>query len=308
MLTPRQIVEQAVQDGKISGSWLISGPYGVGKKEFAQQVCGFLTSGKWKALTLFHPDVKWVECPLTDEAKKEIQKEILAGNAVGDIQTKAKKREITVDAVREGMHFLSLKGAATSYRIAVVHLADDMNEEAQNALLKMLEEPYPRSVLLLLCQNTGKVLPTIRSRCRQIILRPMSNGELKSEIQKQYPHEKDIDWIVDLSGGSIGLARDIIEKNGLELYQKVVSFCVPVGDLPIEPLQLFAGEVAADATTWALTQKFVLDWCHRQAAHDEKGLDVSKSIRQLLADTDRIYLDKAQALMTCFFKIAEALA
>ncbi len=308
MLTPRQIVEQAVQDAKISGSWLVSGPYGIGKKEFAQHVCGFLTSGQWKPLTDFHPDVAWVECPLTEEAKKEIQKAILEGSAVGDIQSKPKKKEITIDVVRAGIHFLSLKGAAISYRIAVVYLADDMNEEAQNALLKMLEEPYPRSVLLLLCQNTGKILPTIRSRCRQIVLRPLGAAELKSALRKKYPHEKDIDWIADLSGGSLGMARDIIENNGLELYQKAVSFCVPIADMQIEALQLFAEEATEDPRKWTLIQKFVLDWCRQQAAHDEKWLDIFKSVQRILTDTDRIYLDKKQALMTCFFKIAEALA
>ncbi|MDD3668692.1 MAG: hypothetical protein PHX68_00100 [Alphaproteobacteria bacterium] len=307
MLTPRQIVEQAVQDGKISGSWLVSGPYGVGKKEFAQHVCGFLTSGRWRPLTDFHPDVMWVECPLTEEARKEVQKAILEGGAVGDIQTKPKKKEITIDVVRAGIHFLSLKGAAISYRIAVVHLADEMNEEAQNALLKMLEEPYPRSVLLLLCQNTGKILPTIRSRCRQIILRPMSAQAFKEALRQKYPHVKDIDWIAELSGGSLGAARDIIENNGLELYQKAVSFCVPIGELQIEALQAFADEAAAGDKAWALVQQFVLDWCRRQAARDEKGLDVFKSVQRLLSDTERIYLDKKQALMTCFFKIAEAL-
>ena len=175
MQTAQEQISAALKNSKISGSWLITGPFGVGKKTFARSLCSFLTTGHWSESQSFNPNVKWIECDLTEEAKKEIQKMILAGKEVeSNAKTMAKKKEITVDDIREGIKFLSLKSSENEYRVLVISLAEDMNTNAANALLKMLEEPFPRSIILLLCQNTGKLLPTIASRCRKIKIPKLS--------------------------------------------------------------------------------------------------------------------------------------
>ncbi len=317
MLTPEEQITQAVKKNKIAGSWLISGPYGVGKKQFAHRLISYLMTQDWNTPIAFHPNVKWIECGLTEEAKKDIQKTILAGKQVEETtKNTARKKEITVDDVREGLKFLSLKSGADTYRILVVNLADDMNINAENALLKVLEEPYPQSLILLLCQNTGKLLPTIRSRCRQIVIPPLSYNELVAEIKKKIPDCKEAELLADLAHGSIGLAMDIYREEGIILYQKVCSFMLPLGQIIIEELLDFVDYVTKDENVYGMTKLFLLNWladtAHKLALESnplsETYIDLYQETAKLFADTDNLYLDKKQALIQTFFKIGEVRA
>ena len=162
---------------------------------------------------------------------------ILAGKEVEEnIKTQARKKIISIEDIREGIQFLSLKPTENEYRILIVSLAEDMNPNAANALLKILEEPYPRSVLILISQNTGKLLPTIGSRCRKIVFPQKSFEEILLYLQKKYPTNKNNDLIAELADGSIGLADMICEINGLEIYQKLNAFLLPLNQINIEQL------------------------------------------------------------------------
>ncbi len=316
MSEPIEQIQKALSAGKLSGSWMIVGPYGVGKKALANQICALLLGEAFHGETDFHPDVKWIECGLTEEAKKEIQKAILAGKAVDDgVMNRPRKREITVDDIREGIQFLSFKAGATGWRILIVNLADQMNENAANALLKVLEEPMDRSLILLLCQNVGKLLPTIRSRCRQIALRPIGKDEMISRLKRMYPMAEDTDLVATLAGGSFGLARDIYENDGVRIYRDMVELFVPSGSLSIENVRNFSDYVSKNPMAFDLMRVFLFDWIReriRQNAVVQPGiaevwLEVYDEIGRLFADIDRIYLDKKQVVMQSFFKIAEVL-
>ncbi len=316
MLKPEDQIIQAVKKNKIAGSWLISGPYGVGKKQFAHRLISYLMTNEWDTPFTFHPNVKWLECGLTEEAKKDIQKTILAGKQVEETaKNTARKKEITVDDIREGLKFLSLKSTADSYRILVINLADDMNINAENALLKVLEEPYPNTLILLLCQNTGKLLPTIRSRCRQIVIPPMPYDALVAEIKQKIPDCVHAELLADLAHGSIGLALDIHREEGIILYQKVCSFLRPLGQIMIEELSDFTDYVSKDEQVYKMTKTFLLNWladtAHKMALEGnpmaETFIDLYNETTRLFADTDNLYLDKKQALTQIFFKISEVL-
>jgi DNA polymerase-3 subunit delta' len=92
------------------------------------------------------------------------------------------RREITVDDARELGHFFSLAPSEGGMRVAIIDAVDDLNRNAANAMLKTLEEPPARSVLLLVCHAPGAVLPTIRSRCRRLALRPLGDAMVASAL------------------------------------------------------------------------------------------------------------------------------
>ncbi len=317
MQTPQEQISAAIKQGKISGSWLIIGPFGVGKKTFARKLCSFLTTGNWSDVQSFNPNVKWIECDLTEEAKKEIQKMILAGKEVEQTsKTMAKKKEITVDDIREGIKFLSLKSNDNEYRVLVISLAEDMNLNAANALLKMLEEPFPRTIILLLCQNIGKLLPTIASRCRKIQISPLSFDEMVEKLNQKIPQAEHIDLLAELSNGSIGLALKIDEHAGLKLYQKMISFFVPVHRLDIQTLNEFADYVYKDDEIYSLFQTLFLNWLTGKIKDEyetnpllsESLLDVYDNVTMLFSNVSNIYLDRRQSVINSVLSVSEVLS
>jgi len=309
-------IQKAITTGKVAGSWLITGGNEYEKKSFITECCSLLLNQKFNDFNVFHPDIKWLECGLTEESKKEIQKNILAGKTVDDSIEISRKREITVEDVRQGIQFLSLKSAPDHWRILIINPADKMNENAANALLKELEEPGERSIIFLLCQNIGQLLPTIKSRCRKITIRPLSKEVLATRIQSLYPAIEDIDTVVRLSEGSLGLAKDICDHDGVALYQTMTSLFSPTTTLSVEAVKSFSDDVSQNQSAFDLVHRFMLNWIADQAKANaltnpfiaEDFLDLYNEINMLFIDIDRIYLDKKQVLQTSIFKIAEVLS
>ncbi len=313
-MTPKEQILNIIEKGKIDGSWLISGPFGVGKKQFASELASYLTTGQWIENYDFSKNIKWIRCGLTEEAKKEIQKMILSGKSVEENdKTTNRKREITVDDIRDGMQFLSLKPGKNEYRVLIIDQADDMNSNAANALLKVLEEPYPHSVLILLSQNTGKLLPTICSRCRKIVIPQQSYDSVYQKLACLYPDCKHIDLIADLSNGSYGLGQKIYKNNGIELFQKMIGFMTSFDQIEIEKLNTFAETLVKDTE---LFQLFCIFWQNRLSqiikkeatnnpAQTEALMDIYDQSKNLFEQVDTLYLDKKQVIVTLFLSLAE---
>ena len=314
METPFEQIQKTIDTGKIGGSWLITGGGSREQKNFIKDVCSYLLKQDLTDITSFHPDLKWIECGLTEEAKKEIQKNILSGKAVDEAADYSHKQEITVDDIRAGIQFLSLKTAPDKWRILIISPVDKMNESAANALLKVLEEPPERSIIFLLCQNTGRILPTIKSRCRKIKLKPLSQDELAKKIGALYPNLDDIETVVHLSEGSIGLAQLICDHDGVNIYHQLLSLFQP--SVSVDTVKSFVADVSEDEDTFYLAKKFILNWIYEQAHQAisvspfmaEDYIDLYHEAEGLFRDIDRIYLDKKQVLQSIIFKISGGLS
>lgn len=309
-------VQRNIQTGKMDGSWIITGGYDHEKKRFALDICSMLFKQNINEYSTFHPDIKWLECSLTDEAKRDIQKTILAGKAVQIPTDAPRKRDISVDDVREGIQFLSLKPGENGWRVLIINPADKMNESAANALLKVLEEPSLHCVILLLCQNMGKLLPTIKSRCRKMTLAPMTATELSNRLHTLYPalSADDLRGIISLSDCSLGLARDICEHDGVALYQSMRSVFTAGRNASSDAIKALVDQVGDDTIRYQLLQKFILDFvadCARENALTqpflaEDFLDIFQELSQQFSDIKRISLDKNQVLQAALFKVAGA--
>ncbi|MBQ3696069.1 MAG: hypothetical protein II938_03785 [Alphaproteobacteria bacterium] len=303
-----QIVD-SLRDGAAK-SWIIVGPHGVGKEDFAKNVVKVLTHD----FNEYNPCVQWISCGLTDAAKKEIQKAILAGEKIEDKEW-ATKTEITVDDVREGCHFLSLK--SNKIKILVFNLADDMNENAQNALLKTLEEPYPNTLILLLCENIGKLVRTILSRCQKITLKAPSKEEFKKELLKTHPElsETELDLLSFLADNVPGMGKEIVEQDGLAIFDRVQHLFVRRDQLDAQDLLLFSEQVSKNENVFDLTQKIILK-CLTALAEKYVAIDMEKAyklsnlyeeMKLYFTQIDSMNLDKKQALVSIVYQISEAL-
>jgi DNA polymerase-3 subunit delta' len=133
------------------------------------------------------------------------------------------RSEIIIDDVRAVIDFLHLKAAAGPWRAVIVDSADDLNRNAANALLKVLEEPSANTVLLLLSHAPQALLPTIRSRCRKLVLQPLPRDLAAAELAGRYPDIKAQDRALAIAtaGGSLGQAIRMIEQSGVGLLRDI---------------------------------------------------------------------------------------
>jgi DNA polymerase-3 subunit delta' len=129
---------------------------------------------------------------------------------------------LSVDEIRRLADFFGMTSGAGGWRVAIVDTADDMNDNAANALLKMLEEPPANAILLLLSNMPGRLLPTIRSRCQRLDLRPLEDAILRQALAQHLPDMPAAERaaLARLSGGSIGAALTLATGEGGELAQE----------------------------------------------------------------------------------------
>lgn len=304
-----EVSQQIIQEfkaGKTSSSWLICGPKGIGKKALVNQIAGELLG---QNPTYLISGLKWVECGLTEEAKKTFQKAIQSGETIDADLEMDKKSEITMDEMRQGLDFIALKSTLPC-KILAISLAEEMNENVQNALLKTLEEPFERTLIILLSENPNKLLPTILSRCKRIVLHTLKESEMKAFIQKNYPTCENISLVIQLSDGMPGMAQLICENKGWELYEKLLSFFCPVENLNVSELTNFLQSKTKEEVK--LLCHFVLKFLYNQAQtnHIKQANDFSllySGAERQFAKMKNLYLEPSQVLSDLILRIAETL-
>jgi DNA polymerase-3 subunit delta' len=209
---------RAVRAGRPPQGWLISGPPGVGKATFAFRIARYLL-----AFGATDRGPEDLSVPEGDPASLQVS----AGGHPGllvlqrgiNASTGKPMTVLGVEEIRKLAGFFGMTSGAGGWRVAIVDTADDMNPQAANALLKALEEPPPRAMLMLLSNAPGQLLPTIRSRCQRLDLRPLSESELAKELSKRLPDlgAGERETLIRVSGGSIGAALALAEEDGLAL-------------------------------------------------------------------------------------------
>lgn len=197
----KKILEKAVELRKTSHSYIFSGAEGIGKKLIAK---GFSK----KILCL---DDKKDEC----NCKSCI--EFDSDNNPDFQLIESEDGKIKIEKIRQMQRKVAEKPIISKNKVYIINDADTMTTEAQNCLLKTLEEPPEYITIILVCSNDGNLLSTIKSRCTRIQFEPISNNEIKHYIEQQ--GQQISDNIVELSQGSIGKAIHLNEKK--EIYENI---------------------------------------------------------------------------------------
>jgi DNA polymerase-3 subunit delta' len=219
------------------------------------------------------------------------------------------------------------------WRVVIVDGAETMNRNAANALLKILEEPPRDAALLLVSHAPGRLLPTIRSRCSALALRPLDDRSVASLLAAHAPElgAEEARVVAALSEGSIGRALALVDGGGLTLWRKLVGLVGALPDLDAPRLHALADELgkkdAGDA--FRIGCELLLGWLHRQVREVASGrpepelvagernlaarLQGRRSLDQwlglwektagLLAQAQGLNLDRKQVLLTLFLNL-----
>jgi len=213
----------AARSGHLHHAWLISGPKGVGKATLAWRFArAILAHGRpncpdtlhvppdhlafRRIVQLAHPDVTVLRRPWDPDKKRF-------------------KTELPVAEVRKLRGFFSKHPSDGDTQLAIIDCADDMSTEAQNALLKVLEEPPKAAILLLLSHAPGQLLPTIKSRCRSLQLRPLGADDMTKAMQILAPEvpAQQLEMAGTLAEGAPGQAANFAMRGSVLLYQELLT-------------------------------------------------------------------------------------
>ena len=208
---------RAIRGGRLPQAWLITGPPGIGKATFAYRIARYLLAFGATAdgpADLSVPENNAASIQVASASHPGMLVLKRGYNEQGKLMT-----VLPVEEIRKLGGFFGMTSGAGGWRVAIIDTADDMNDAAANALLKLLEEPPSRAMLLLVANVPGRLLPTIRSRCQRISLRPLSDDAVEAELKSLTPElkAKERASIARLSGGSIGLALQLAGGEGVSL-------------------------------------------------------------------------------------------
>lgn len=323
--TEAQILS-AIHSGKMPHAWLISGPRGIGKATLAYRFARYVLSQSH--------DKESLELP---ESSPTFQR-IKAGGH-GDmllLESSAENKTIKVEEARKISHFLHMTSSETSHRIVLIDSVDDMNPSAANAILKLLEEPPAHALLLLISHNPGRLLPTIRSRCRHLRMNVLSDAQVEQVLRHIAPEfdAADIRQIAPLSEGSAGFALELLASDGLALYRKLLDVLAGWPTMSTKAIIAFANSLnnKKNEQYWALGTHCFL-WIIAMliqskasgkafpavtgreseiipaiidASSLEKLMDLWENARALIAQTEHVHLDKRTTMITLLEKVNNA--
>lgn len=313
------ILLDAYRSDRMHHAWIIGGPKGIGKATLAFRFAKFIQA---------FPDRFSSQCAAADSlsagsdssggsiGKIQAHANILHLHRPWDYNAKRYKTELTVDEIRRTVPFFGTTSGGMGWRVCIVDSADEMNANAANALLKVLEEPPERSIFLILAHAPGRLLPTIRSRCRRLDLKPLTPDDLSAALQRlgltDAHSSQDIDHAVRLSGGSVRRAVLLLENGGVETAREFDALADALPTLDVKRLHSFADKISArgaddiyDLFKDLLRDRMIANVRRetasgRGARHLVRWADVWEKTDQATTLAEALNLDRKQVVLDTF--------
>ena len=325
-----KILLDAWKNNSLHNSWLISGIEGIGKATLAYRFARFLlqnndsrkdansldvleTSQTFRLVANdSHPDLKILERDFTETDRKKVLKAIKSGETMSDDEVKNLKKStfIRVDDVRTINEFLSKRSSNDGWRVVIIDSIDDMNAASANAVLKILEEPPHKTVMLLISHNPGRLLPTIKSRCAKLNLLPLDETQLAGLIRRYRPglSEKAIKDLTRICSGSIGKAISYADNNALETYEKLSVLAAAGKSFKLAELLAFCDQAAASEENYCLTQELVLKFIAekiKSGGNVEALAENWEKAMKMFDEAERLNMDKKQVMQNIMYNLCK---
>jgi DNA polymerase III subunit delta' len=311
---------EAYRGRRFHHAWLIAGPAGIGKATLAYRMARFVLS---------HPDPRTPAVQRATSLHVDTDHPVarrIAAQAHGDLlvlertvneKTNKLRQDIQVDDVRRTVTFFGSTAGEGGWRVAIVDAVDELNREGANALLKILEEPPRRAVLLLVSHSAARVLPTIRSRCRLLALRPLLATEVARAAATAIGEDAEaanIKAAAAVADGSVRRALALLDGEALDLRSRITAL---LEQLPaVDPRALHAlGDrlYGSDPATLAAFVDTVNAWLSARLSSGEpdrariaRVAEVWERVNCSARDVETFNLERKPLVFNVFGWLAEA--
>ncbi len=335
----RQFLESYL-GGKTHHAWILGGPKGIGKATFAYRATRFVlkySTGDLGALGGIEDLYVPPEDPVSHRIAARSHSDLLVLTRPWDSKTKKFKTIVSLEEVRRTAKLFRHTAGEGGWRICIVDSADEMNANAANALLKTLEEPPQKVLFFLVSHIPGRLLPTIRSRCRRLDLSPLSMNDCTKVMKGLLGDGQSADDIAvaaRLGDGSVGQGLKLLEGGGIAIYRQMLALLGTLPNLDVKRLNQFADKIAprTAAAEYDLFCDLILKWIARMvrsvstddfasvpqseadlmirlanrhsAAHWAEAWD---KINRSLMRANALNLDRKQTIAVVFFELEQTL-
>jgi len=326
-----KVILDAWNSNTLHNSWLISGVKGIGKATLAYRFARFLLDennrGKRPVQSLStnpdspsnrlvsrnsHPGLKIIERDFIETDRKKVLKAIKDGEALDEEGLRGLKKSafIRIDDVRAINEFFSKKSSDDGWRVVIIDSIDDMNVASANALLKVLEEPPVKSILLLISHNAGRLLPTIRSRCTKLVLKPLENNVVVSLLRRYRPEldEATIKGIAEIASGSIGKAINYADMGALAEYRELCEIIFAGRRGKLDNLLDWTSRAVLSEESYSLACELVLKFCSDNIIGSSNVEDMAAAWEdavKIFRQTESLNMDKKQALINVISRLGK---
>ncbi|MCB9980928.1 MAG: DNA polymerase III subunit delta' [Rhodospirillales bacterium] len=339
-----RLLEQ-INAGRMPHGLIFSGPKGIGKATFAYRLARTLLkheASEPNQNSMFADEPAGVLETMDIDPADPVFRQVASGGHADlltiereyDAAKNTYKGSIAVDAIRKVNPFLRLTASKDGgWRVVIIDDADTMNRSAQNALLKILEEPPPRAVLILICHRLGAMIPTIRSRTRTLSFSPPSKESFEYLLQMQGHtlEPTQLDTLYHLSEGSAGAGLHYLEQGGLDTLSEILTLFDYAPEWPWPDVHKLAdqlGRAGRDQSyqsfalllPWIFSQMITAKARGREIAsaalhieaiqrlHQQSSLEsllkICENLKHHFDRVERSNLDKRQAVLGAFSIIA----
>ena len=311
----------AYRSGRIPHAWLIGGAQGIGKATLAYRMARFVLAHR----DPLAPSVQRADSLNVDPANTAARR--VAAGAHGGLLVLQRtandkgvmRTVITVDETRETITFFGSTAAAEGWRVCIVDTVDELNPNAANALLKILEEPPRQSLFLLISHAPGRVLPTILSRCRRLPLRPLATSDVIQAVSRAAGLAGDDPSMLEAAEaaeGSVARALTLLGGDAVKLHHKTAAL---LASLPrVDPRELHALGDALGGSDKVVLATFIdsIDrWLGARLHTDDPNADLPRLARlaevwekvgRAARDTAEYNLERKPLVFSVFGMLAEA--
>ena len=330
------VIAEAIGSDRLHHAWLMTGEQGIGKATFAYRAARFLLAQEHDKLP---SSVRSLDTEEGSRTARQVANRshpgLLTIKRGWDTAGKKSRQSIAIDDIRQLRHFLQ-RTAVTPWRVVIVDSADDLNLNSANALLKSLEEPPARTVFFLISSSPGRLLPTIRSRCRTIRFEPLPDTALREAVlaacrtvEREAPDDAQLATLLSVARGSPRRVLQFLDGGGLALYDAIVTLLESLPRLDRAALhKLIALTAQRDGIAYAVAFDLLEETIAAILRARAAGLAVDQefprlrhfstliapdsladwaelweTIRDARGEAERLNLDKAALTLTVFEKL-----